>query len=149
MDLVIYRGFPSAHAFTAFTIELSRFHLPGGSYLELTISMQDTDDIWALAMATVANRIKDQCSFHCGDTIDFGCHISSGSSMSAFVVSHPAHVSEEQRTIAIGDRSVELMELVPIYQEERAWLRGDGTLQGFLGKSPRESLMNPRRSPLL
>ena len=148
INLAIYHEFPSADSFTAFTVGLSHFHPPGGSHIELTISMRDSDDIWALAMGNVAARLSEKCAFACGDTIDFKEPISRLSAMSAFVVTHPMRVPKAQRIIDIGIRKVWLMELVPIFQEERAWLRADGTLQQMLGDKPQDILMNPIR-PIL
>ncbi|HEX4331150.1 MAG TPA: suppressor of fused domain protein [Usitatibacter sp.] len=149
INLAIYRGFPSDGAFTAFTVGLSHCHPPGGSHQELTISMQDDDDIWALAMGVVAHRLREQSAFNCGDTINFGEAISGGSSMSAFVVSHPTLISAAECEIDIGVRKIRLVELIPIFQQEREWLAKGGSLQRMLNDRPRALLMNPNRTLLI
>lgn len=149
INLAIYRGFPADDTFTAFTIGLSHFHPPGGSHLELTISMRDEDEIWALAVGVIAHRLREQCPFNCGDTIGFGAEISRRSAMSAFVVSHPTHISEKEFEVDIGVRKIRLMELIPIFQQEREWLSTKGSLQQMLGDRHRDFLMNPNRLPLV
>jgi hypothetical protein len=149
ISVAIYRGFPSQRTLTAFTIGLSKATRTDGDYQELTISMEDTDDIWALAIATIAENLGENTSLSCGDTINFQAQISKTSTMSAFVVGHPAHFREMDCTLAIGTKKITIVELVPIYKEERDWLMTDGTMRELLGDRPRELLMNPRRESLI
>jgi hypothetical protein len=46
--------------------------------------------------------------------------------MSAFVVVHPLHVSSQDTLVDLGVRQVELVQLVPLYEQERAWLNAGG-----------------------
>src|SRR5262249_23719355 len=118
----IYRDFPEPGAFTGFTVGLSHFHPPGGGHKELTISMRDTDDSWALACGFLAFQLRERCPFLCGETINFREQIAKSSTMSAFLVIHPRHIARPDTVVDLGVRRVELVELVPLYEEERAWL---------------------------
>src|SRR5262245_32832255 len=93
MHVAIYRGFPAPGALTGFTIGLSHFHPPGGAHRELMISMRDTDERWALACGVLAFQLRERCPFACGDTINFREQIARTSTMSAFLVTHPRHLS--------------------------------------------------------
>jgi hypothetical protein len=145
--MAIYRGFPQPEAVTGFTVGLSHFHPPGGAHKELTISMRDSDDAWALACGFVAFQLHESCPFTCGDTINFREPIAKSSSMSAFVVVHPVHLSPRDMRVDLGMRQVELAQLVPLYEQERAWLSAGGDLREFLGAYPGSALMNPKRTP--
>jgi hypothetical protein len=147
MFVAIYRGFPEPEAATGFTVGLSHFHPPGGAHKELTISMRDTDEVWALACGFLAFQLRERCRFECGDTINFREPIARSSSMSAFVVVHPRHVSSRDSVVDLGVRQVELAQLVPLYEQERAWLSAGGNLQVLLKAYPGSALMNPQRDP--
>src|SRR5262245_28171647 len=67
MHVAIYRGFPEHEAVTGFTVGLSHFHPPGGGHKELTVSMHDSNDVWALACGFVAFQPRERCAFECGD----------------------------------------------------------------------------------
>jgi hypothetical protein len=149
MNVAIYRGFPGPDALTGFTGGLSHFHPPGGAHKELTISMLDTDTAWANACGFVAFQLRERCPFVCGDTINFREQIATSSSMSAFVIVHPLHISARDSLVDLGVRQVELVQLVPLYEQERAWLSAGGDLQMFLKACPGSASMNPRRKPFV
>jgi hypothetical protein len=149
MDVVVYRGFPEPGALTGFTVGLSLFHPPGGAHKELTLSMRDSDDIWALACGYMAFRLRERCPFVCGDTINFRELIAPSSAMSAFVIVHPLWVPAKDSVVDLGIRRVEITQLVPLYEEERAWLNEGGDLHTLLRAYPGSELMNPKRKPLV
>jgi hypothetical protein len=146
--VAIYRGFPEPQALTGFTVGLSHFALPGGAPRELTVSMRADDDAWALACGYVAFRLRGRCPFACGDTVNFRERIAAASSMSAFVMVHPLHLSPRDAVVDLGIRRVELVQLVPLYETERAWLSAGGDLQAFLRAYPGRASLNPGRKPL-
>ncbi len=147
MDVAIYRGFPEPEAVTGFTVGLSHFHPPGGGHKELTISMRDADERWALACGYVAFRLREQCPFACGDAINFRAPIAQSSRMSAFVIVHPMHIPSREAVVDLGVRRVEIIQLVPLYDEERLWLKNGGDLQAFLHAYPDSGIMDPKREP--
>ena len=147
MNVAIYHGFPTPGTLTGFTMGLSHFHPPGGTHAELTISMSDSDDAWALACGFSAFQLREHFRFGCGSTIDFADQIARSSRMSAFVVVHPLHINSRDCLVDIGVRRIEIFQLMPIYEEERAWLNAGGNLKRFLQAFPDAATMNPQRKP--
>jgi hypothetical protein len=145
--VAVYRDFPEPGALTGFTVGLSHFHPPGGAHRELTISMRDADDVWALACGSLAFRLRERCRFACGDTINFRERIAPASAMSAFVIVHPLWIASRDAVVDLGVRRVELVQLVPLYEQERAWLAAGGELQALLQAFPGSALMDPGREP--
>lgn len=145
--VALYRGFPEPDAVTGFTGGLSHFHPPGGSHKELVISMRDPDPAWAFAAGMVADGLRDRCPFLHGETINFRAPIAASSQMAAFVVVHPLLFARTDAVIDIVGRCVELMQLLPLYEEERAWLNDGGDLQAFLDARPEADFRLPTRSP--
>ena len=149
MFVATYRGFPEPEAITGFTVGLSHFHPPGGAHKELTISVRDSDPVWALACGFLAFQLRERCAFHCGNTINFREQIAPASPMSAFVVVHPRHIAPQDAVVDLGVRQVEIVELVPLYEAERAWLSAGGDLQELLAAYPGSTLMDPNRKPFV
>ena len=147
--VAIYCGFPEAETITGFTIGLSHFHPPGGAHKELTISMRDTDDAWVLACGFLAFQLRERCSFACGDTINFRDRIAKSSAMSSFVAIHPRHVFGTDAAIDLGVRNVELVQLLPLYEDEREWLHAGGDLEAFLRICTGAVSMDPCRKECL
>jgi hypothetical protein len=147
LHVAIYRGFPEPDAVTGFTVGLSHFHPPGGAHKELTLSMRDADDVWALACGYLALELRDRCPFRCGDTINFHERIAPSSPMPAFVIVHPRWIPARDTIVDLGARRVEITQLVPLYEQERAWLNDGGDLRTLLQAYPGSALMDPRREP--
>jgi hypothetical protein len=145
LHVAIYPGFPEPCAVTGFTVGLSLFHPPGGGHKELTISMRDADDVWALACGYLAFQLRERCPFACGDAINFRERIAPLSAMSAFVAVHPQWLASQDAVVDVGVRRVEIVQLVPLYESERAWLAAGGELREFLQAVPSPALMDPRR----
>jgi Suppressor of fused protein (SUFU) len=148
IHVAIYRGFPEPDGTTGFTVGLSHFHPPNGSHKELTISMRDTDIAWALACGMVAFQLRERCPFSCGDTINFREPIAKSSALSAFMILHPRNIATADTVIDLGRRTVEIVQLVPIYEEEQSWLRNGGNLTKFLKDHPAGHWMEPQRKLL-
>jgi len=146
MHVAIYRGFPHAGATTGFTVGLSHFHPPEGGHKELTISMSDDSEAWALACGFLAFQLRNMCPFIAGDTINFRAGIAPSSAMSAFLISEPLHIVASDALLSVGDRRVEITGLVPLYEQERAWLMRGGDLDAFLGQYDVSQLMDPART---
>jgi len=146
MNVAIYQGCPTVGAITGFTIGLSHFHPPGGAHRELTISMRGSDDAWALACGCVAFQLRESSPFECGHTVDFKERIAKSSEMSAFLIVHPRHIHAKDALVDLGVRRVEIVELLPIYQKEMAWLRAGGNVKTLLEALPTAVGMDPRRT---
>ena len=118
---------------------------PGGGHKELVISMLDEDDVWALACGFIASQLSQDCPFNSGETINFHEKISPRSKMSSFVSVHPLELSSDDQMIDLGERRVELMQLIPLYDAEREWLGSGGDLNSFLDAYSPFDLMDPKR----
>jgi hypothetical protein len=147
MCVAIYRDFPEPGAITGFTVGLSHFLPRDGGHKELTVSMRDSDESWALACGYLAFRLREKCPFVCGDTINFCEEISPSSAMSAFVAVHPRWLSVQDAVVDLSVRRVEIVQLLPLYEKERTWLNDGWELQLLLRAYDPSELMNPGRKP--
>jgi hypothetical protein len=148
---VLHRGFPRNGASAGFTFGLSNSHSPateGHPHRELVVCMAGEDSSWVLAVAYLAVQLRGRCGFDRGDTINFRAEIASGSRMSAFLVAHPLAFNRTDAEVDIGIRHVSLRQLVPLYEEERAWLMSGGDEQLLMDRFSVDELMNPQRPPL-
>src|SRR5262249_34072469 len=96
----------------------------------------------------LAFQLREQFRFVCGSTIDFHAQIAESSTMSAFLVIHPRHVSPREAVVDLGVHQVELVELVPLYEAERVWLNGGADVKMFLSDCPKSLAMDPKRDSL-
>jgi hypothetical protein len=147
--VAVYSDSPEPAVFTAFTVGLSHSHPPEGAHRELVIRMRAGDDIsCALACGFIADQLRERAAFNCGDTIDFHEAISAASAMSAFVVTHPMFLAPHDTTVDVGVREVELVQMVPIFEAERHWIRRGGNLQEFFGEHSEAEWINPLRQSI-
>lgn len=149
ISVAVYSDSPEPGVFTAFTVGLSHAHPPEGAHRELVIRMRAGDDIsWALACGFIADQLRDRAAFNCRDTINFHETISPVSEMNGFVVTHPMFLETGEMSVEIGVREVELVQLVPIFESERLWIRDGGSLEEFLRGLSNLNWMNPLRRPI-
>ena len=147
----LYRGFPRAGASAGFTFGLFNSHSPaneGHPHRELVICMASDDPSWVLAVGYLAVQLRGRCGFDSGDTINFRAEVARGSRMSAFVVLHPLVLRPADAEVDIGIRRVSLRQLVPLYEEERAWLMAGGEEQLLMEQFTADDLMDPGRRAL-
>jgi hypothetical protein len=149
IQVLIYGGFPEPDALTGFTLGLSHSHPPSGGHKELMISIRDSDHAWALACGFLAYQLRNQCPFHCGETINFHEKIAASSRMNAFIVTHPTNIAAKDAVIDLGFRQIELFELVPLYEQERSWIVGGGNPSNLLQSRPKRDFLNPKRAPFV
>lgn len=145
MYSAIYRGFPDVNHITAFTVGLSHYHPVDGAHKELCISMRDEDERWGLACAYIAFQLRERCPFLCGDTINFRTRITATSTMSAFLIVHPRNLAPTETVVDLGTRQVEIVQLIPLHEDERIWLNDGGDVNLFLTRCPPTIAMDPNR----
>jgi suppressor of fused protein SUFU len=92
VTVMIYKDLPEPGYLTGLTYGLSlaahadwRLGRP-----ELCISVRSTDVAWAHAAGWLAERLRGECPFTYGSTIDFHARVSPESSMTSFLVFAPA-----------------------------------------------------------
>ncbi len=149
IQVLLYAGFPEQGTITGFTFGLSHFHPDGGGHKELMISMRTADHAWALACGEIAYQLREECPFVCGDTINFREPISESSRMNGFFVTHPISVSSKNLVIDLGFRRIELVEVIPVYESERLWIRDGGSLDTLLESRTRREFLDPTRQPFI
>lgn len=99
---------------------------------ELCISVGSTDLAWALAIGTLAERLRGDCPFSYGNTINFGERVSPDSEMTAFAVFAPSVLDPEDYSgIDVGDeKPISLAGCYPIHEVEKDYIAEHG-LEAF------------------
>lgn len=125
---IIYPDQPEDGLLTAFTYGLSLADHPDwkAGAPELVLCVESGDPAWGWAIAEVAARLRGQCPFCIGDTIDFRERIAEESAMSAFFVFFPSVLDREAATIQLPDRTVHIVGTYPIYEGEIDLIRRVG-----------------------
>jgi len=150
IQAIVYDDFPEKGAQTGFTFGLSHFHPPGGGHKELMISMRSSDRAWTLACGFTAYQLAQKnFSFGCAETVNFREQISKSSRMNGFLVIHPTHIQTKDMVVDLGFRQIEIMELLPLYEEERKWILEGGDLDLFLQSRPKGDFLNPNRTEFI
>jgi hypothetical protein len=119
---IVYKDLPDEGLITSFTYGLSTvkhkdWKLGRG---ELCLSVESKELAWGQITGFLANRLRGDCPFSYGQTINFGEPIASDSEMSAFLIFAPAVLQKDQYlNVDIGtDYKVSIAGLYPIYKEE-------------------------------
>ncbi|MCI0647433.1 MAG: suppressor of fused domain protein [Chloroflexi bacterium] len=130
---IIYRRFPGQGSLTAFTYGLSSIDYPEwrSGRPELIISVDSNNIDWGLAIGYLARTMRGQHSFSYGSIIDFGGIIAGDSAMTGFFVFAPTVLSLEEAAIQLPDRTINLVQLYPIYREEYGLIEEMGTPDFF------------------
>jgi len=119
---IVYRDIPEKGDITAFTYGLSLGSHPDWKYgrPELCISVESTKIEWGHVAAYIASKLRGDCPFLYGQTVNFGTAISDDSEMDAFFIFAPSILEREDYTdIEVGeDYKINIAGLYPIYGEE-------------------------------
>lgn len=122
VSAIVFQDIPEPGYMTAFTYGLSLVKHPDWKLgrPELCISVASTDVKWATAMAAVANKLRGDCPFSYGNSINFREQISDESQMDAFFVMAPSTIDKElYSNIDIGlPYKISIAGLYPIYAPE-------------------------------
>jgi len=122
VSAIVYRDIPEKGYITAFTYGLSLGNHPDWKYgkPELCISVKSSKIEWGQVAAYVASKLRGDCPFLYGETINFGTTISDDSEMNAFFVFAPGILEREDYTnIEVGeDYKINIAGLYPIYAAE-------------------------------
>jgi hypothetical protein len=119
---IVYKDIPEPGYITAFTYGLSLVNHPDWKFgrPELCISVESSRLDWAFALGYLANKLRGDCPFSYGQSIDFCQKISEDSEMDAFFIFAPSTLDREDYTnIDIGtDYKINIAGLYPIYADE-------------------------------
>jgi hypothetical protein len=116
----VFRGWIDEENLSAFTYGLSsgdhddwKLGKP-----ELVISVDSPEKEWALTVGFIAKKLRGVHSFQYGSTIKLGHRITSSSAMTAFLMFAPSILDERERVVKLLDRTINFVQLYPIYEEE-------------------------------
>jgi len=131
--VVIYDDVPDDGNVTAFTYGLSSVPVSDGEarpLRELVLSIESDNIDWGFAAGVLAKSLRGRCPFDKGNVVKFGERIAKDSGLSAFVAYPPTVLDEDQVQLELDGRTIEFMQLVPIYEEEIPVLESLG-VDGF------------------
>ena len=98
---------------------------------ELSICVKSNDPAWVLAIAHLAERLRHDCPFNYGDTINFGEPIANESQMDGFVVFAPIALDAADAHVEVGeDHPIHIAGLYPTYRIKRRFIKQHG-LEAF------------------
>jgi hypothetical protein len=129
LTAIRYRDLPEAGSFIGFTygLSLADHELWQHGKPELSICVDSDDPRWVLAAADLAEKLRGDCPFQYGDTLNFGEPIAPDSTMDGFVVLGASVVDAEDARIEVGDdHPINLAGLYPTYRSERQFIRQHG-----------------------
>ena len=116
-----FQDTPEAGLITGFTYGLSLAGHPLWRFgtKELAITVASSSEHWPIAIGIVAERLRGECSFEYGNTINVGEAIADESHMTGFAIFAPAFPIDPYDEIDLGDAlPVGLTGCYPIYQTE-------------------------------
>jgi hypothetical protein len=128
-----YRDQPEQGLLLGLTYGLSLAHQDAWRHgrPELTICVRSNDPTWVLAIAHLAERLRHDCPFSYGNTINFGEPIAPGSQLDGFVVFAPIAVDAADAKVEVGeDHPIHLVGMYPTYSSERRFIDQHG-LESF------------------
>ena len=98
---------------------------------ELSILVRSDDPAWVLSIAYLAERLRHECPFGYGDTVNFGEPIAAGSALDGFVVFAPLALDQDDARIDVGeDLPVNVVGMYPTHASEREFIKEHG-LEAF------------------
>jgi hypothetical protein len=119
---IVYKNIPEIGYITAFTYGLSLVKHPSWKLgrPELCISVQSPNIEWAEVAGFLANKLRGDCPFSYGQTINFRERISEDSEMDAFFIFAPSTLDKnDYLNIDIGlDYNISIAGLYPMYSDE-------------------------------
>lgn len=134
VSVLVFKDFPERGLVTGITYGLSLVHHPAwkNGRGELCICVESESLDWPQVAGYIANKLRGDCPFSYGNTINFGQPISDDSQMDAFLVFAPGifENKEDYLDIDVGrDYKISVAALYPIYSEEMKVIEQTGLEQ--------------------
>jgi len=82
------------------------------------ICVNTLDDAWGLAVGFLAMQHRGAAAFAYGSTFGLGHRVSAESAMTAFLAFAPMDLPKEATHIVLSDRTLNLVQMYPIYEGE-------------------------------
>lgn len=116
----VYQDWPQKGFISAFTLGLSSVDHADWKLgkPELMISVESTDEAWCFALGYIAERLRGQCPFCYGQTINFHAEISDDSKMDAFLIFAPPFLKKSQFSLDLGEFTCNIAGMYPMYSSE-------------------------------
>ena len=121
------------NSLTSFTFGLSSGDHPAWKFgkPELVLHVRSTNIDWSITLGNLVRRFRGTCSFSYGSVLNFGRRITYDSEMSAFFVFASSLLDQKDAKIELPDRTVNLVQLYPIYEQEISLLERLGPTKFF------------------
>jgi len=99
-----------------------------GARPELCLTVQSTDDAWMWALGQIGERLRGDCPFVFGSTVDIGTPITGDTEMTSLVVFAPAVLDRgDYERIEVGDDdTITIVGVFPIHASERLFIVDHG-----------------------
>lgn len=130
VGVAVYNQVPEPGMTTGITYGLSivDHELWTSTRPELCLTIATMDDVWMYTLGELAERLRGDCPFVFGSTIDTGGPINPECEMTAFVVCPPAVFDpKDYEHVEVGDgRGINIVGVYPIHPSERRFIDGHG-----------------------
>lgn len=93
---------------------------------ELMICVNTLDDAWGLAVGFLAMQHRGDAAFAYGSTFELGHRVSGESAMTAFLAFASMDLPKDATHIKLSDRTLNLVQMYPIYEGEIELIRQAG-----------------------
>jgi hypothetical protein len=102
-----------------------------GARPELCLTVHSDDDAWMWALGQIGEKLRGECPFAFGSTVDIGGPIAGGTDMTSLVVFAPAVLDREDYVdIEVGDSDrITIVGVYPIHAAERRFIVDHGLEQ--------------------
>jgi Suppressor of fused protein (SUFU) len=99
-----------------------------GARPELCLTVQSTDDAWMWALGEIAEKLRGDCPFVFGSTVEIGAPITGDTEMTSLVVFAPAVLDrDDYEGIEVGeDDKITIVGIFPIHDSERRFIVDHG-----------------------
>lgn len=130
VTVIVYDHVPEPGMTTGITYGLSIVDHPLWRITrpELCLTVATRDDVWMHAIGELAERLRGDCAFVYGSTVDVGTPITADTDMSAFVVFAPSVLDRaDYESVEVGENDrISIVGLYPVHESERRFILGHG-----------------------
>ncbi len=132
--VLIFDNTPENGSMTAFTFGISSIKnskwVTGAP--ELVVSIGSNDDNWGLTLGAVSEAVRGEFPFSLGSVLDIREPITKSTRMSQFFLFWPTILTSDQTMLEMSDRTVNIIQAYPIYEQENIIIRRIGAVDFFM-----------------